>query len=154
MEELKKIRAADQAYKTSNLSSNKRSNILTAIAGAKKSISAAITMNMSIAAFFSRLNRTDKFCPETASATWLLWRRMAIKIPMWFTTGKMTKHIATTRLSIKAWFVGRIKRIKIVSKSQIVPARTAAFTASVDKKISYFLLRKISFPLICLFSRG
>ena len=72
MEELKKIRAADQAYKTSNLSSNTRRNILMNIAGAKKSISTAITMSMSMADFFSRLNRTDKFCPETASATWLL----------------------------------------------------------------------------------
>ena len=71
MEELRKMAAADQAYKTSNLSPNKRRNILRNTAETKQSISTAITMSISVAAFFSRLNITDRFCPETAFATWL-----------------------------------------------------------------------------------
>ena len=72
MEELRLIAPADQAYNGSNLSPNKPLNKFTNNAGAKNSISPTITMSMSMAAFFSRLNITDKFCPETASATWLL----------------------------------------------------------------------------------
>ncbi len=72
MEELIKTAADDQAYKTSYSSSKNRRKILINIPGAKQSISTAITTSMSMVAFFSRLNRTDKFCPETASATWLL----------------------------------------------------------------------------------
>lgn len=143
MEELTKMAADDHAYKTSYVSANKRRNILTNTAGTKQSIRTAITISMSNAAFFSRLNRTDKFCPDTVSTIWLLWRRMATKIPMWFAIGRMTRDTPRTWLSRKEGRTGKIKRIKIVSNIQIVPVMVAASTASVDrKKTKIFSIKK------------
>ena len=60
-----------------------------------------------------------------------------MKTPMWFTIGKTRRHTDKLSSSIKTEFVGRIKRIKLVRKSQIVPVMTAACTASVDKNIVF-----------------
>ena len=72
MEELKYKTAVAQTYKTSNSSPRKPLNMLTTTAGNKENKSTAITMIMSIATFFSRLTKADKFCPETAPTTCLL----------------------------------------------------------------------------------
>ena len=109
-------------------------NIMTTIKGAWQSSSKAITMNMSIAAFFSRLNITDKFCPETAPATWLLWRRMAIRIPAWFTIGRMSKVTPRTSPRIIAGSLGKMTVTKIANISQVGPAMITASKASVEKK--------------------
>ena len=123
-------------YKTPNvLGTIASKDIMTAIRGAWQSSSRAITISMSMAAFFSRLNITDKFCPETAGATWLLWRRMAMKIPMWFAIGRMSN--ITPRASPKTieGNLGKMTVTKSADISQVGPAITIASMASVDKKL-------------------
>ena len=136
MEEFIKTTEDDQAYKIPNSSRKYPLNMLTAIPGARQSSNTAVTINMSIATIFSRLNVTeDAFCPETAFCTCLFWRRIAMKIPMWFTIGTMINIVPTTRPRA-SWTSpsGRIQRISIVNRSQVIPVRKTALTASVEKK--------------------
>ena len=91
-------------------------------------------MIMSIAAFFSRLNIMDELFPERASTTCLLWRRMAMKIPMWFTTGTMSKITPRTTSRTKDCRLGKIKTVKPVHIWQVVPDKITDIRASVDKK--------------------
>ena len=56
-------------------------------------------MIMSIAAVFSRLKIIeDALGPETAPVTWLLWRRITMKIPTWFKIGKIDKLWLTANI--------------------------------------------------------
>lgn len=129
MEELRKIIVVDQTYKSSNLSLKKNLSVLTLNKGTKQSNSTAITMIMSIAAFFSRLNRTDAFGPDKASPNCLLCRRMAMKIPKWFTIGRMTKITPKRWLKTNWALSGKMNRSRIVIVNQIVPVMAAACTA-------------------------
>lgn len=105
--------------------------------------STAITMIMSIATFFSRLTRVDACCPETATAIWLLWRRMAMKIPICFAIDRMTRNTAKTSPSTNPVNLGRIKFFTMAKSSQAVPAVVTVLTASVEKKGIFISFRNI-----------
>ena len=152
MEELKYTIVVVQTYRTSNSSTKTAWNILIINAGAMETKSTAITMIMSIATFFSRLTRADACCPETAPTIWLLWRWIAMKIPICFAIGRMTRNTAKTSPSTNPVNLGRIKFFTMATSSQAVPAVVTVLTASVDKKRNIYFFQKysnISFPFLC-----
>jgi len=60
---------------------------------------------------------------------------MAMKIPTWFAIGRIKRNAeATTRLSTNPVNSDRIKRLRMVKSSQVVPAIVTVSIASVNKK--------------------
>ena len=59
---------------------------------------------------------------------------MAMKIPMWFTTGTMIQITPRTRVRINE-YTGRMNIVKLEYISQVVPDKIMDMTAPVDKNI-------------------
>ena len=68
---------------------------------------------------------------------------MAMKIPICFAIGRMTRNTAKTSPSTNAVNLGRIKFFTMATSSQAVPAVVTVLTASVDKKKEYLFLSEI-----------
>jgi len=69
---------------------------------------------------------------------------MAMRIPTWFAIGRMKRGTAAIRLSTNPLNSDRIKCLRMVKSSQVVPAIVTVPTASVNKKGIFISFRKNS----------
>jgi len=73
---------------------------------------------------------------------------MEMMIPTWFAIGRIKRNTATTRLSTNPLYSDRIKCLRMVKSSQVVPAIITVFTASVNKKKETLIYQFLFSPSI------